>query len=176
MAIISMLIILDVMTDASASPPPSLGFLLSDVARLLRRRFDQRARDTGLSRAQWQALFHIARDEGTNQASLAERLDVEPITLTRLLDRMEEGGWVERRPDPGDRRARLVFLTAKAHPALATMRALANDIYEEALAGLAPEARTALLGSLEHIRANLCDRAACDRPAEGAARRAAAAR
>ncbi|MGQ9368683.1 MarR family winged helix-turn-helix transcriptional regulator [Azospirillum sp. ST 5-10] len=152
-----------------ANPPPSLGFLIGDVARLMRRRFDQRARASGLSRAQWQALFHIAREEGSKQAHLAECLDVEPITLTRLLDRMEEGGWVERRPDPGDRRARLLYLTDKARPALGEMRQLAEEIYEEALAGLTPEARAALVAALGHMRANLCERSAeerAERPAK----------
>src|SRR3954463_13030008 len=94
----------------------SLGFLISDTARLMRRRFDQKARHLGLTRAQWQVLAHLARNEGINQVGLAELLDVEPITLCRQIDRMEEGGWVVRRPDPGDRRARLLFMTEKARP------------------------------------------------------------
>ncbi|HEX6012301.1 MAG TPA: MarR family transcriptional regulator, partial [Geminicoccaceae bacterium] len=98
------------MNDAA----PTLGFLLSDAARLFRRRFDQKARPFGLTRAQWQVLARLARHEGINQAGLADLLDLEPITLCRQIDRMEEGGWVTRRPDPGDRRARLLFLTDKA--------------------------------------------------------------
>src|SRR5215207_31713 len=99
---------------------PTLGFLVHDVARLLRKRLEQRARAAGigLTRAQWQALANIARCEGINQAGLAAILDVEPITLGRLLDRMEASGLVERRHDPRDRRQRNLFLTERAWPEL----------------------------------------------------------
>src|SRR5207302_9486649 len=83
----------------------SFGFLLHDIARLMRKRFDQRARNLNLTRAQWQVVAHLARHEGINQAGLAEIIEIEPITLGRLIDRMEEAGWVERRPNPSDRRA-----------------------------------------------------------------------
>lgn len=136
---------------------PSLGFLLNDSARLLRRRFDQKARHLGLTRAQWQVLAHLARHEGIRQVALADLLEIEPITLCRLVDRMEEGGWIERRADPDDRRARLLFMTAKAWPMIADMRALAEEIYAEALAGLAPEDRAGLIRTLEHMRANLAE-------------------
>lgn len=133
----------------------SLGLLLHDSARLLRRRFDQKARHLGLTRAQWQVLAHLARHEGIRQVALAELLEIEPITLCRLLDRMEEGGWLERRTDPADRRARLLFMTTKAWPMIAAMRALAEEIYDEALAGLSAEERAGLLRLLERVRANL---------------------
>lgn len=145
--------------------PETFGFLLSDAARLLRRRFDQKARRLGLTRAQWQLLARLARSEGTNQAALADLMEVEPITLCRLLDRMEEGGWVERRPDPADRRARLLYMTDKARPVLEEMRALADGVYEEALAGLSAEACAALLSALRLVRSNLSDRQG-DVPAE----------
>jgi DNA-binding MarR family transcriptional regulator len=138
-------------------PPPSLGFLLSDTARLMRRRFDQKARPLGLTRAQWQVLAHLARHEGINQAGLAELLDLEPITVCRLVDRMEEGGWVERRPDPNDRRARLLYMTAKARPVIEELRALAEELYAEALAGLPAAARTQLIGLLTQVRQNLVE-------------------
>ena len=128
---------------SDSAPAPSLGFLLSDAARLLRRRFDQKARHLGLTRAQWQVLAHLARNEGINQVGLAELLDVQPITLCLQIDRREEGGWVARRPDPGDRRARLLFMTEKARPVIVEMRALAEEIYAEALDGLPGEARAA---------------------------------
>src|SRR5207237_4472081 len=92
----------------------ALGFLSHGIARLIRKRFDQRARGLGLTRAQWQVLAHLARHEGINQAGLAEILEIEPITLGRLIDRMEEAGWVERRQHPSDRRARQLYLTAQA--------------------------------------------------------------
>src|SRR5499433_2561733 len=106
---------------ASELPGRTLGFVLHDVARLLRKRFEQRARaaNLGLTRAQWQVLAYLARQEGINQATLAQLLEIEPITLTRLLDRLEAAELVERRPDPGDRRARVLYLTPSAEPLLA---------------------------------------------------------
>jgi MarR family transcriptional regulator, transcriptional regulator for hemolysin len=136
----------------------SLGFLISDTARLLRRRFDQRARHLGLTRAQWQVLAHLHRNEGINQIGLADLLDIEAITLCRTIDRMEEGGWVERRPDPKDRRARLLFLTDRARPLIAKLRTLADELYEEALEGLPPRSRDALVEILVAMRANLAAR------------------
>jgi MarR family transcriptional regulator, transcriptional regulator for hemolysin len=139
-------------------PERSFGFLLHDVARLLRKRFDQRARVLGLSRSQWQVLAHLSRHEGINQSGLAEILEIENITLGRLIDRMEEAGWVDRRPDPNDRRARLLFMTEKVAPVMEHMRALAEDARNEALEGLPPEQRDKLIDLLTHVRANISDR------------------
>ncbi|MFV3076050.1 MarR family winged helix-turn-helix transcriptional regulator [Niveispirillum fermenti] len=141
-------------------PIPAFGAALADTARLLRRRFDQRLRFTGSTRAQWHAIFKISKQEGVKQAELAEVLEVEPITLTRLLDRMGDGGWVERKPDPTDRRARLLYLTDKAREALVPMRLVVDEIYEEALAGISPAERAELVRILSKIRANLSDRTA----------------
>jgi len=141
-------------------PERSFGFLLHDIARLLRKRFDQRARALGLSRSQWQVLAHLSRHEGINQSGLADILEVENITLGRLIDRMEEAGWVERRADPGDRRARLLFTTQKVEPVMERMRALAEETRNEALAGLPDAEREALIESLIHVRANLSERGA----------------
>jgi MarR family transcriptional regulator, transcriptional regulator for hemolysin len=136
----------------------SFGFLLHDIARLMRKRFDQRARNLNLTRAQWQVLAHLARHEGINQAGLAEILEIEPITLGRLIERMAESGWVERRPHPSDRRARQLYLTAQAEPVFARMRALADETREEALAGLLQDDRERLTATLIEIRNNLSDR------------------
>jgi MarR family transcriptional regulator for hemolysin len=133
----------------------SFGFLLHDIARLMRKRFDQRARGLGLTRAQWQVLAHLARHEGINQAGLAEILEIEPITVGRLIDRMEEAGWVERRADPSDRRARLLYMTAKARPVFDRMRALADAVRGEALSGFSPAEREQLMATLVAIRGNL---------------------
>jgi DNA-binding MarR family transcriptional regulator len=143
--------------DHASWNEPTLGFLLHDVARLLRKRLEQRARAAGigLTRAQWQALANIARCEGINQAGLAAILDVEPITLGRLLDRMEATGLVERRHDPKDRRQRNLFLTERAWPELERIRALGALAREEALAGLDESARRRLLDTLSGIKANL---------------------
>ena len=141
-------------------PERSFGFLLHDIARLLRKRFDQRARALGLSRSQWQVLAHLSRHEGLNQSGLADILEVENITLGRQIDRMQEAGWVERRADPGDRRARLLFTTEKVAPVMERMRALAAETRNEALAGLPDAEREALIESLIHVRANLSERGA----------------
>ena len=145
-------------------PERSFGFLLHDIARLMRKRFDQRARALGLSRSQWQVLAHLSRHEGINQSGLAEILEIENITLGRLIDRMEEAGWVERRSDPRDRRARLLYTTAKVAPMMERMHALAEETREEALAGLPPAERDAMMDQLTRVRANLSERGAA--PAE----------
>jgi MarR family transcriptional regulator for hemolysin len=147
----------------------SFGFLLHDIARLMRKRFDQRARSLGLTRSQWQVLAHLARHEGINQAGLAEILEIEPITVGRLIDRMEEAGWVERRAHPNDRRARLLYMTAKARPVFDRMRALGEGVREEALSGLSEGKRDQLMTTLIAIRSNLSDRSIVgpeDAPAE----------
>ena len=138
----------------------TIGFLLNDAARLMRKDFERRTRSLGLTRAQWQALFHLARNEGCNQATLADLLEVEPITLARLVDRLEASGLVERRPDPGDRRARLLFLGERAHPLLEQLRALGAETREIALAGISEDERTLLMTLLTKMRANLSGREA----------------
>ena len=136
----------------------TIGFLLNDAARLMRKDFERRTRALGLTRAQWQALFHLARNEGCNQATLADLLEVEPITLARLVDRLETSGLVERRPDPGDRRARLLFLGARAHPLLEQLRALGAETREIALAGISEDDRNLLMTLVTKMRANLSGR------------------
>ena len=133
----------------------SLGFLISDVSRLMRRRFDERARQVGATRAQWRTLTLLSRNEGLNQGALAELLEVEPITLCRMIDRLEESGMVERRRDPADRRAWQLFLTDKSKPMLDDLRIMAEDLFEQALIGMSLPARDALNESLSLIRANL---------------------
>lgn len=133
----------------------SVGFLISDVSRLMRRTFDQRARLVGVTRPQWRTLVTLSRNEGVNQGALAELLEVEPITLCRMIDRLEEAALVERRRDPADRRAWQIFLTTKAGPILAQLRALADDMYQAALHGLTPAQRDGLVDALETIRGNL---------------------
>jgi MarR family transcriptional regulator, transcriptional regulator for hemolysin len=131
------------------------GYVLAETARLATKRFDQCVRVYGLTRAQCQVLFHLARQEGINQARLADLLDLEPISLARCLDRMEQAGWVERRPDPGDRRARLLYITDKAKPVLDRIFDVASEVRGEALAGLLPAERDGLVALLERVRTNL---------------------
>lgn len=134
-----------------------MGFLIGDVSRLLRRSFDQRARTIGVTRPQWRVLTTLARHEGVNQGGLAELLDVEPITLCRMVDRLSEAGLVERRPDPADRRAWRIFLADRARPILDELRALGDAMLAEALTGLSEAERERLTAMLERIRTNLAD-------------------
>jgi len=135
----------------------TLGFLLHDGARLMRRDFEQRARDLGMTRAQWSVLAHLSRCEGINQAGLADILDVAPITLGRTLDRMQKAGWIERRAVDGDRRARALHLTDKARPVLARVFRLGSQTRKRTLSGFSPAEREALIAMLLRIRANLTD-------------------
>ncbi len=135
--------------------PDTIGVLLSDAARLLRRRFDARARSIGVSRAQWQVLIALARTEGSSQAALADRLEVETITVGRMVDRLEEAGLVERRADPADRRAWCLFLTPRAHALLADLQPVADAVRAEMLAGLCAAEQAELHRLLARVRANL---------------------
>ena len=136
-------------------PDQSVGFLVNDVARLLRRNFNRRAQELGLSQAQWQALAYLSRQEGVNQVTLAESLDIQPMTLARLIDRLQEAGLVARRPDPGDRRAFRLYLTEDAQPLLERMWDLAAETREETMAGLADDRKQVLIDALRHMKRNL---------------------
>src|SRR5205085_8260500 len=123
----------------------TLGFLLHDVARLLRKRFEQRAKGLGLTRSHWHALAYLNLNVGIHQGGLAEVLEIEPITLVRILDKLEERGLIARRQHPIDRRIWLLHLTAEAHPILVRMRALGDLTRSEALAGIPDAEREQLL-------------------------------
>lgn len=133
------------------------GFLIHDVARLLRRRFEDRGRQYGLSAAQWRALVHLVKRGPMTQARLAEFLEIEPISVSRLIDRMSEGGWVERRPDESDRRANLVIATDKATETFSSIKAMAGDIFDAAMEGISTEDRVTLVSALAIIAENLSD-------------------
>jgi len=135
--------------------PENIGFLMSDVSRLMRRRFDERARKSGATGPQWRTLKILERHEGLNQGQLAELLEVEPITCCRMIDRLEEAGLVERRRDPADRRAWRIYLTEKARPVLAELHEIASAMIETALRGLGAAERDALIASLNVIRSNM---------------------
>jgi DNA-binding MarR family transcriptional regulator len=129
--------------------------ILADVSRLMRRSFDARARDIGVTRPQWQVLVTLKRNEGVNQGRLADLLDVEPITVCRMVDRLQEGEMVERRADPSDRRSWLLYLTPKGDALVEQLRPLALDLFEQAFDGLDAGERAALASSLDRIRQNL---------------------
>jgi MarR family transcriptional regulator for hemolysin len=137
------------------TPEREIGFALHDVARMLRTYADQRARDLNMTRAQWSVLVKLQRCEGVKQSELAEQLDLAPITLARLIDKLTAGGLVERRDDAFDRRANRLFLTEKALPTLIRLGALGEELMGRALAGVEPQALATLRQSLERIRQNL---------------------
>jgi DNA-binding MarR family transcriptional regulator len=129
------------------------------VARLFARRFNQRALlFLGLTRAQCKVLGYLARNEGINQAGLADLLEIKPMTLVRQIDRMEEDGWIERRPDPADRRARRLVLTEKARPILARILDLSNEVRNQAFAGLSEAERRHLIDLIARVHGNLSER------------------
>lgn len=141
---------------------PTLGFLLHDVARLLRKRFEQRAKDLGLTRSQWQTLAYLANNEGIHQSGLAEILEIEPITLVRILDKLAERGLIERRQHPTDRRIWLLYMCEAAHPILAEMREIGDVTRGEALESITPEQRDQLFHILSVMKTNLVQ--ACRSP------------
>ena len=134
---------------------PTLSFLLHEAARLLRKRFEQVARDSGLTRSQWQVVAYLDQNEGINQIGLAELLDVEPITLSRILDKLEAGGLIERHPDPSDRRVRSLRLAPAGRGKLAQARKLSEVVRSQALFGVSEPDRLRLLETLEVLKSNL---------------------
>jgi MarR family transcriptional regulator for hemolysin len=134
-----------------------LGFLIHDAQRLLRKRFEMRGAEYGLSAAQWRLLVRVVKDEGVPQARLAEILEIEPISVSRLLDRMEAGGWITRQQDASDRRVRMIFPTDKSRSAFVAIKSVAGEVYQEALSGLTGEQRGALIHGLGRIVENLSD-------------------
>jgi MarR family transcriptional regulator for hemolysin len=137
------------------SPAREFGFALHDVARLLRTYSDQRARELNMTRAQWAVLARLQRFEGVNQSELAEMLDLAPITLARLVDKLCGLGLVERRDDATDRRANRLFLTQKATPTLARLGDLGEELMSRALAGLDGAAIDQMTGRMNQIKGNL---------------------
>ena len=130
-------------------------FLLNDVARLLRTCADQKARQFGMTRAQWAVLARLQRSQGLKQSELAEMLDLQPITLTRLLDRLSANELIERRPDPDDRRANRLFLTPAAGPLMERLNALGDDLMASVLDDIDDDAVDATVQMLGRAKENL---------------------
>lgn len=130
----------------------NLGFLVCDIARLVRRLFGSMGRDTGLTQPQWQAMFMISHNPGINQVSLADLLEIHPITLTQQLDRMQAAGWVERRTDPNDRRAACLFITPKGRPVLEKLRAIGAEILGIGFGDIDPKLRDTVVETLILVR------------------------
>lgn len=133
----------------------TLGYMISDLARLMRKRFDEESRDLGVTNSQWRVLVNVFRQPGINQGALAELLEVEPITTCRMVDRLEMAGLVERRRDPKDRRAWQIYLTDAAMPLLDKLKERAARLSTGALAGIGERDQAQLARLLDIIRQNL---------------------
>jgi MarR family transcriptional regulator, transcriptional regulator for hemolysin len=131
------------------------GFILNDVARLLRTYADHKAAQFGITRAQWAVLVRLERSEGLNQTELADMLDLQPITLTRLLDKLSDSGLIERRPDPSDRRAKRLFLMPAARPLLKRLAELGEETMTSTLAGIEREGIERMVSQLGLVKENL---------------------
>jgi MarR family transcriptional regulator, transcriptional regulator for hemolysin len=144
-------------TSKAAPADRSLGFLLRDTSRLMRRRFVQRAKEAGLhlNRSEALVLVHVSESPGTSQARLANALDIETISVVRLIDTLQDAGLIERRPHPTDRRIRTLWLTAAAEAALTQILAIAGFVDAQALTDISEKEHQKLLHLLDTIRSNL---------------------
>lgn len=133
----------------------NVGFIVHDVARLMRVAFDRRGKELGLTRSQWWVLTALYAKEGITQSELADFMDLEKATLGRLLDRLEEKAWVERRADPIDRRIKRVFLTETVQSLMRQLREIAADIRRDAVEGLTGEEQEHLFDLLQRVKGNL---------------------
>jgi MarR family transcriptional regulator, transcriptional regulator for hemolysin len=133
----------------------NFGFILNDVARLLRVTFDRRVKPLGLTRSQWWVLNHLFRNNGATQSELADVLEIEKATLGRLLDRMEAKGWIRREDHASDRRAKCVYLTEEVEPAMKAMRVAAAELRRDALATLESAERERFVDMLLAVKTNL---------------------
>lgn len=131
------------------------GFILRDVNQLYVQRFEQHAASLGLTLPQCRTLIRLAENEGVSQVKLAELTDLEPMTLVRILDRMESEGWLERRSDPRDRRVRCLYLTAKGKPLLEDIRRLMDLTWADAFLGISKDKSEMVTEVLDRVRRNL---------------------
>ena len=161
------------MTPRPRSPQREFAFLVNDVGRLLRTFADQQARQFGMTRAQWAVLAKLEYSEGLKQTELADMLDLQPITLTRLVDRLCANGLIERRADPSDRRAKRLYLTPQARPLMNQLADLGEEMMADVLAGFDPVRIEQMTASLSGVRDNL--RNATSKKHEKLAAKAAAA-
>jgi DNA-binding MarR family transcriptional regulator len=141
----------------------TLPFEIAETAHALRKSFDRRAVGLGVTRAQWKVLFRLTRHPGMRQIELADLLDIEPITLSRIIDRLEEAGLVERVADPADRRAWRLHVTARAQPLVEKLRAVADEMIANAFSGIDPRDVEITRAVLERVRENASRAAPMDR-------------
>ncbi len=141
----------------------TLPFEIGETAHALRKAFDRLAVGLGVTRAQWKVLFKLTRTPGLRQVELADMLDLEPITLCRIVDRLEEAGLVERTRDPQDRRAWRLHVTARAQPLIDKLQAVGGLLVEQAFAGIDPKDIETTRAVLARVRENAARGAAIKR-------------
>jgi len=133
----------------------SFGVLVTDVTRLMRKHFDRRAVRFNLTRAQWRALKRVSYSEGMSQSELAEVLELEPIAIGRVIDRLQKAGFIERRADPSDRRAWRLYLTQRAHAVVDDMEAISSKLFREAQRGISAADLKTMISVLARMKDNL---------------------
>ncbi|MDR3387290.1 MAG: MarR family transcriptional regulator [Rudaea sp.] len=131
------------------------GFLVTDVTRLMRKHFDRRAVRFQMTRAQWRALKRLHYSEGMRQNELAEHLEMEPIAIGRVIDRLQNAGFVERRADPADRRAWRLYLTPRAHAVVDDMEQISSELFRQAQRGISAADMKTMIGVLSRMKLNL---------------------
>ena len=137
--------------------PENIGFMIQDVARLMRREYNRRVQVTGMTQAQWRAIMVLWRNPGISQARLADILEMQPISVARLLDRMQGGGLVERHPDPTDRRAVRLYLSEKAEPLRQRLCAYGAETRQLVLEGISAKEQEQLMNILNRMRGNMAE-------------------
>lgn len=155
------------MADALPNFDRTLGFIVSDISRLLRKEFDRRVRGHGLTRAQWLLLYHLARQPGASQSDLAESLQLEKITISRHAARLEKSGWLERHDHAHDGRAYRLRLTVRATKMIAQLSGVVDELRDAAMGGIPVARRAALIDDLLQVKSNL---AALDAAAKASSR------
>ena len=135
-----------------------LAWQIAETSHAMRRFYDRRVAQLGVTRAQWRVIAILGHNPGMKQVELADRLDVEPISTCRIIDRLEEAGLVERQRDPSDRRAWRLSLTAKAEPIRARLSELAEEMSQEAFSGLSEQQLETMSAVLARVRENIAGR------------------
>jgi DNA-binding MarR family transcriptional regulator len=139
----------------STTDKTTFGFLVTDVTRLMRKHFDRRAVRFNLTRAQWRALKRLSHSEGMSQSDLAEMLEMEPIAVGRVIDRLQKAGFVERRADPADRRAWRLYLTDRAHAVVDDMESISGGLFRDAQKGISAADLKTMISVLARMKENL---------------------
>lgn len=138
-------------TDFDRNP----GFLINDVARLMRRAFDRRVKQLGLTRSQWFVLAHLYRRNGLTQSELADELDMERAPTGKLIDRLEAKGWIERRPDERDRRLKRIHCAATLDPMFREMGKASKKLFDDAFEGVTDKQIDVMIEALLAAKTNL---------------------